>query len=198
MEEAGRIRRGYFVEGLGAAQFALPGAVDRLRALREPSQSDGARAPLAYLLAAADPANPYGGAIAWPRRGKSDRRPLQRAAGAYVVIVDGAAVLYLERGGHSLQTLPASEDAAVAASALAALGNLVEGARLRELVLTRVDGEPVSASPWRPRLEQAGFVPGYRGHVLRPAARRVVAGGRGLAPETAVADNYWRRGGGRG
>ena len=104
MEEAGRIRRGYFVDGLGAAQFALAGAIDRLRAVREPAEP---RAPAAvHLLAAADPANPYGAAIPWPRRGDDDRRPCQRAAGAYVVLVDGVRALYLERGGATLQTLP--------------------------------------------------------------------------------------------
>jgi ATP-dependent helicase Lhr and Lhr-like helicase len=198
MEEAGRIRRGYFVEGLGAAQFALPGAVDRLRAMREPSRMGSSEGLTAHLLAATDPANPYGAAIAWPRRGDADRRPLPRAAGAYVVLVDGAAVIYVERGGHSLQTLPASDDAAVATVALAALRHLVEGGRFRELALTRVDGEPVTTSPWKARLEGAGFAPGYRGHVLRPAARRVVAAARGPRPGTATADDYWRRGPGRG
>jgi ATP-dependent Lhr-like helicase len=178
MEESGRIRRGYFVDGLGAAQFALPGAVDRLRSMRE-SAGDRAGTPAVYLLAAADPANPYGAALAWPRRGESDRRPLQRAAGAYVALVDGAAALYLERGGHSLQTLPAADDPVVAGAALAALRDLVESGRFRELVLTRIDGEPVATSAWLPRLEEAGFVAGYRGHVLRPVARRVMAGGRG-------------------
>jgi ATP-dependent Lhr-like helicase len=178
MEESGRIRRGYFVDGLGAAQFALPGAVDRLRSMRD-STADRAGAPAVYLLAAADPANPYGAALAWPRRGESDRRPLQRAAGAYVALVDGAAALYLERGGHSLQTLPSADDPAVADAALAALRDLVESGRFRELVLTRIDGEPVATSAWRPRLEEAGFAAGYRGYVLRPVARRVTAGGRG-------------------
>ena len=93
MEEAGRIRRGYFVDGLGAAQFALPGAVDRLRAMRDqPGELAGDRGRIVQLLAAADPANPYGAALAWPRRGDGDRRPFQRAAGAYVALVDGAAV----------------------------------------------------------------------------------------------------------
>src|SRR5207249_10478242 len=119
MEEAGRARRGYFVAGLGAAQFALPGAVDRLRADREPSD-----APCAVLLAAADPAQPYGAALAWPRR-DDERSPVQRAAGAYVVLVDGFGVLYLERGGRSLVTLPAGDDPEVAAAALAALAQLV-------------------------------------------------------------------------
>ncbi len=127
MEESGRIRRGYFVEGLGAAQFALPGAVDRMRAMREgaagtgrgAAESEGGAA--VQLLAAADPANPYGAALSWPRRDESDRRPLQRAAGAYVALVDGAATVYLERGGHSLQMLPAAEDGAIAERGLAAL-----------------------------------------------------------------------------
>ncbi len=90
MEDAGRIRRGYFVDGLGAAQFALAGALDRLRAVREPAEPTATGA--VHLLAASDPANPYGAALPWPRRGETDRRPLQRAAGAYVVLVDGIAV----------------------------------------------------------------------------------------------------------
>jgi ATP-dependent helicase Lhr and Lhr-like helicase len=216
MEESGRIRRGYFVEGLGAAQFALPGAVDRLRAMREPGSSEAATGPAwagatwpgatngatasstagatAYLLAAADPANPYGAALAWPRRGEDDRRPLQRAAGAYVAIVDGAAAVYLERGGHSLQALAPADDPAVAAAALAAFRDLVEGGRVRELVISRVDGEPVAASRWRPALEAAGFVPGYRGHVLRPGNRNVVSAARGLGPDDAAAEGLYRGG----
>jgi ATP-dependent Lhr-like helicase len=204
MEESGRVRRGYFVEGLGAAQFALPGAVDRMRAMREPAsgpegggEGEGGGSTI-HLLAAADPANPYGAALSWPRRDESDRRPLQRAAGAYVALVDGAAALYLERGGHSLQMLPAAEDVGVAGAALEALRRVVDDGRVRELVISRVDGEAVATSRWRGALEAAGFAAGYRGFVLRPATRRVVAAGRGLAPETAEAENYWRRGPGRG
>jgi ATP-dependent Lhr-like helicase len=187
MEESGRIRRGYFVDGLGAAQFALPGAVDRLRAQREvdaaraagsPVTGGPAQIPVVYVLAATDPANPYGAAIPWPRRDAADRRPLPRAAGAFVVMVDGAAAAYLERGGHSLQMLPASETAEVARVACAALRFLVGDGRLRELVVTRVDGRPVAQSPWRDCLEQAGFVAGYRGHTLRPATPSRVAGER--------------------
>jgi ATP-dependent Lhr-like helicase len=191
MEESGRIRRGYFIEGLGAAQFALPGAVDRLRAMRErPDGADGKA--IVHLLAAADPANPYGAALAWPRRGEGDRRPLQRAAGAYVVLVDGDAVLYLERGGHSLQTLPATDDGEVAGAAVAALRDLVESGRVRELVIGRVDGQPVAASGFRPVLEAGGFVAGYRGLALRPVGRRVVTAGRGLPPGTAAQDAWWQ------
>ena len=174
MEDAGRIRRGYFVDGLGAAQFALAGALDRLRAVREPTESVTAGAGVVHLLAAADPANPYGAALAWPRRGETDRRPLQRAAGAYVVLVDGVAALYLERGGATLQTLPAADDPAVAVTAARALGVLVADGRSRELVIRKVDGEDVAASRFRPTLLDAGFVGGYRGLVLR-ADRPVIA-----------------------
>jgi ATP-dependent Lhr-like helicase len=165
LEEAGRIRRGYFVAGLGAAQFALAGALDRLRAVREPASStEDARV---HLLAAADPANPYGAAVPWPRRGEADRRPLQRAAGAFVVLVDGIAAMYLDRGGTSLQTLPAFDDPAVAAAALGALHGLLADGRLRELVVSRVDGEPAGRSPWSETLVRAGFSQGYRGLVMR-------------------------------
>ena len=94
MEEAGRVRRGYFVTGLGGAQFAVPGAVDRLRAFREPASE-----PEVVALAAVDPANAYGMALPWPVKGP------QRAAGAYVLLVDGLPSLYLEKGGRSVVAL---------------------------------------------------------------------------------------------
>ena len=172
MEEAGRIRRGYFVDGLGAAQFALPGAVDRLRALRDqPGELAGEHGRVVHLLAAADPANPYGSALPWPRRSEADRRPFQRAAGAYVVLVDGAAALYVDRGGTSLQALPAADDPETLAVAMRALGDLVADGRVRELVISKVDGEPVATSPYRDALLAAGFVAGYRGYALRPRTR---------------------------
>jgi ATP-dependent Lhr-like helicase len=175
LEEAGRIRRGYFVDGLGAAQFALAGAIERLRSVREPGRDAAERT--VHLLAAADPANPYGAAIAWPRRGEDDRRPLQRAAGAYVVTIDGVATLYVDRGGGSLQVLPAGDDPDVGETAARALGALVADGRVRELVITKVDGGPAAESPFRDRLIAAGFTPGYRGLVLRPPAPRGVESG---------------------
>ena len=184
LEEAGRIRRGYFVDGLGAAQFALAGAIERLRSVR-----DAARGPdeqVVHLLAAADPANPYGAAIAWPRRGDDDRRPLQRAAGAYVVLVDGVAALYLERGGGSIQVLPAADDRDVGAAAARVLQALVDDGRIRELLITKVDGEPVSGSPFREQLVAAGFVAGYRGLVLRRAGRTADLGGEGSWSRSAA------------
>jgi ATP-dependent Lhr-like helicase len=155
MEEAGKIRRGYFVEGLGAAQFALPGAVDRLRAER--TSQDG---PTIHLLAAADPANAYGASLPWPKA-----RRLQRVSGAYVVLVDGEPALYVERGGKGLTTLPGFESAAT--HALGALRRLAENSSRRELVLDHVDGESALNSPLRPLLEQAGFAREYLGLTLR-------------------------------
>jgi ATP-dependent Lhr-like helicase len=122
---------------------------------------------LVHLLAATDPAQPYGAALPWPRRGEDDRRPLQRAAGAYAVLIDGVAAAYLERGGASLQLLPAADDPEVLRLVVTALRNLVADGRVRELVIKRVDGEPVSTSVRREDLLTAGFVPGYRGVTLR-------------------------------
>jgi ATP-dependent helicase Lhr and Lhr-like helicase len=165
MEESGRARRGYFVAGLGAAQFALPGAVDRLRAARD-DEADGVR-----ILAVTDPAQPYGAALPWPRAHGHERLPLQRAAGAYVVLVDGQAVLYLERGGRSLVSLPSAADAERRSRAVAALPSLVaSGGPMRELRIERVDRGPVAESPLAEDLREAGFRPSYRGYMLRRAA----------------------------
>jgi ATP-dependent Lhr-like helicase len=168
MEEAGRVRRGYFVDGLGAAQFAMPGAVDRLRAERESDAESGARV---VLLAAADPAQPYGATLPWPRDEAADRLPLQRAAGAYVVLVDGEAALYVERGGRGLLTLPAFADDEVAQASLAALPRLLAPAGpMRELRIDRVDRVPPAESAIAERLRGLGFRPTYRSWLLRPAS----------------------------
>jgi len=148
MEESGRVRRGYFVAGLGGAQFALAGAVDRLRAAK-PDDEAGLQA---LVLAATDPANPYGVALPWPVKGP------QRAAGAYVVLLDGIPSLYLERGGRTVVTLR-DYDGAWEAAAVEALGSLVSGGRLRRLALERFDDELA------PVLRSAGFVPSPRGLV---------------------------------
>src|SRR5437868_6317744 len=144
MEESGRIRRGYFVEGLGGSQFALPGAVDRLRALRE--EGGGIVA-----LAATDPANAYGTLLAWP---ESDGR-MSRAAGAYCVLDDGRLVLFLERGGRSLLTT-----GAVQLAHLQALIAIATGAGRVEL--QKVDGVAVMDSPLRAALREAGFSATHR------------------------------------
>jgi ATP-dependent Lhr-like helicase len=156
MEEAGHVRRGYFVAGLGAAQFADPGAVDRLRSYRaaDDEREDGGT----VVLAAADPAQPYGAALPWP---ESDGRPA-RQAGAYVVLGDGAPAAYLERGARSLVTFGAEPGAWVDAVA-----SLVKDGRLRRIELSRIDGRDASEHPAAGDLRDAGFVDGYRGLTLR-------------------------------
>jgi ATP-dependent helicase Lhr and Lhr-like helicase len=162
LEEAGRVRRGYVVAGLGAAQFAAAGAIDRLRSYRDPSPVRGDEAgSTAVLLAATDPAQPYGGALAWPA---STGRPA-RAAGAFVLLVDGMPAVYVERGGRSLVTF---DHPVPAERWLPALRDLVASGRLRKLEVVKVDGTAVhDADGWPARLEGAGFTAGFRGFTLR-------------------------------
>ena len=122
----------------------------------------------AMLLAAADPANPYGAALAWPRDEGRHGRSASRAAGAYVVLHDGELVLYLERGGRSLLTFAPFDDAAVAGVAVEALRTLVSDRRVRRLQIERIDGQAAETSPHRGRLDGLGFRRSYRGLVLAP------------------------------
>ncbi|MDQ3451538.1 MAG: hypothetical protein M3493_02360, partial [Actinomycetota bacterium] len=165
MEESGRCRRGYFVEGLGGAQFALPGAVDRLRAVRETGLDAEAAVPL--VVAATDPANPYGAALPWPESSDSVRHRPRRAAGAQVVLADGRLVLYVERGGRSL--LSFVEEPEILATAATALAARVTAGRIGALQLQRVDGDAPMAQPVLDHLRAAGFADHPRGLVLRPA-----------------------------
>lgn len=162
MEEAGRVRRGYFVDGLGAAQFALPSAPDRLRAEREPPES-----PSAVALSAVDPAQPYGATLAWPREEDGARKAFQRVAGARLYMVDGRPVLYLDRGHRGLLTFPAVADEALARLAVGCLASdsVVLGGR--GLSIERVDGNPVLESPLAGLLREAGFAQGFRGLTRR-------------------------------
>ncbi len=169
MEERGRVRRGYFVEGLGGAQFAVAGAVDRLRAMRRQPGASHSEDARAVLLAASDPANPYGAALAWPRPDDQRRRSPSRSAGAYVVLFDGDLVLYLERGARSLQTFAPFEDDTVATAAVGALAGLLADGRLKRLQLERVDGVAIGDSEHRERLTGLGFRQAYKGYVLGPA-----------------------------
>ena len=165
-EDAGRVRRGYFVERLGAAQFAAVGAVDRLRSFSRPLDDPAVGAAL--VLAACDPANPYGGALGWPTRTEeSAGHQPGRKAGALVVLVGGDLVLYVERGGRTL--LSWSEDAAVLGSAAQALAGAVHAGTLGTLRVGKVDGEAVlgSSHPLTDALERAGFRLTPRGLVLR-------------------------------
>jgi ATP-dependent helicase Lhr and Lhr-like helicase len=166
-EESGRARRGYFVDGLGAAQFALPGAVDRLRAQARPD--DVREAVPTLVLAATDPANPYGAALPWPQAPapESGGRGHQaaRKAGALVVMVDGACTLYVERGGRTL--LSFTDDVTILQPAADALALAVRDGALGKLAVERADGAPIVASPLGDALESAGFRPTPRGLRLR-------------------------------
>jgi ATP-dependent helicase Lhr and Lhr-like helicase len=160
LETLGVCRRGYFVEGLGGAQFALPGAVERLRELRP--REDEEKEPL--VLAAADPAQPYGAALPWPKR--ADGRAA-RVAGAHVVLLGGEAALFVERGGRSLVPLRDPEEEWLR-TALTALVEHVKQGGAKRLAVERFDGEPVAETPIYPLLLEAGFLAGPRRAVLRP------------------------------
>jgi len=180
LEDAGQCRRGYFVEGLGAAQFALPGAVDRMRAMADAAQAAAGPsdpwqvnptlsqpAKRVIVLAAADPANAYGAALPWPERpGETagGHRP-GRKAGALVVLADGELVLYVERGGKTL--LSWTSDPALLDPAAAALATAVRAGALGRLTVERADGAGVYDSPLARALEAAGFRPTPKGLRLR-------------------------------
>jgi ATP-dependent helicase Lhr and Lhr-like helicase len=152
LEEGGRVRRGYFVAGMGGAQFAVPGAVDRLRALREPPKE-----PEVIALAAVDPANAFGHALPWPVKGP------QRAAGAYVLLVDGMPSLYLEKGGRSLVALRPFDgewETPVVRALTSMVGTDEERSRtirFKQLIVETMPDELV------PILKAHGFVPTPKG-----------------------------------
>jgi ATP-dependent Lhr-like helicase len=155
LETLGVCRRGYFVEGLGGAQFALPGAVERLR--EHPEE------PPPLVIAAADPAQPYGAALPWPKRAGARAA---RVAGAYVVLLGGSPALYVERGGRSLVPLR-DPDPEWLRPALEAIVDHVRMRGQKRLAVERFDGEPVGESEIMPLLLEAGFLAGPRRAVLR-------------------------------
>ena len=161
LEQAGHCRRGYLIEKLGAAQFATSATIDRLRSfsgLPDP-------APLqAVVLAATDPANPYGAALPWPTIEGIKHRP-GRKAGGLVVLVDGALVLYLERGGRT--ALVFADDEERIAVACAELARTARARRLETLTVEQANGEFVYTAPIGRALRAAGFVESPRGLTLR-------------------------------
>jgi ATP-dependent helicase Lhr and Lhr-like helicase len=187
MEETGQCRRGYFVEGLGAAQFALPGAVDRMRAMAGDLIAGGAgdgsrdgrgngggrgaadsdRRGRTVVLAAADPAQPYGAALPWPSRPEetaTSHRP-GRKAGAVVVLFAGDLALYVERGGKTL--LSWTDDPEVLAPCAHALATAVRDGALGRMTVEKADGGAVHDSPLAAALSAAGFRATPRGLRLR-------------------------------
>jgi ATP-dependent Lhr-like helicase len=172
-EDSGRCRRGYFVEGLGAAQFGTAGAIDRLRTFAEPPPD---AKPVAVTLAATDPANPFGAALPWPDRAaaaevdspaSTGHRP-GRKAGALVVLIDGELTLYVERGGRTLLTF--SDDPDHLGPAATALADAVRRGELGRLTVERADGEQLlgaGSTPLREALQAAGFVATPKGLRIR-------------------------------
>ena len=165
LEEAGRCRRGYFVAGLGAAQFGTAGAVDRLRA-STPEERPG-QEPMALALAATDSANPFGAALPWPDSGGGHRPG--RKAGAMVVLVEGSLAIYVERGGRTILTFGAPDRFEVAFGALA---TAVRAGALGKLSVETADGEALLGNgprevALRAAMEAAGFVANPRGLRLR-------------------------------
>jgi ATP-dependent Lhr-like helicase len=177
MEESGKIRRGYFVAGLGATQFALPGALDLLRSLREPQIEESA--PEVVVLSATDPASPYGAAIKWSafasdeasaRQAEVSRGPT-RTVGATVVLVNGALGAYLARGDRMLLTFLPEAEPQRSRTAQAIARALRERSRMpvgeeqapRGMLIEEIDGVPPSAHPMAPYLAKAGFISGAMG-----------------------------------
>jgi len=161
MEEAGRIRRGYFVAGLGATQFASAGAIDLLRSLRlEPE------APETVMLAATDAANPYGAIVKWPESPWT----LSRSVGAQVILVNGLMACYISRGEKQLYVfLPEDEPlrSTVARAVAEALADIVQSGRRRALLLAEINDAPAARSPLAPFLTEAGFVSTAMGYQMR-------------------------------
>lgn len=167
-EDNGQARRGYVVEGLGAAQFAMDGAVDRLRAAstardrREPGL-----APTALVLAAADPANAYGAALPWPEPPDGAGHKPGRKAGSLVVLVDGELALYMERGGKTLLAWPTDPEDPALRAAAAALAAAARAGALGTVTVERTNGVSALTSPLGRTLEAAGFLATPRGLRLR-------------------------------
>jgi ATP-dependent Lhr-like helicase len=155
LETLGTARRGYFVEGLGGAQFALPAAIERLRTMRTDEPAGG------LVLAATDPANPYGATLPWPKRGDDSGRRPARVPGAYVVTIDAEPSLYVERGGKGLVPLREAEPGWLQ-PALEALAEAVRRGRVPRLGIERFDGEPVVGTPAGELLVELGFRQGPR------------------------------------
>lgn len=158
MEDTGKVRRGHFVEGLSGAQFATPGAVDRLRACR----SVAGEASL-VVLSAVDPANPFGWLLPWPVEG--DQKPPRRVAGATVVLLGGELVLYLERSGRHLITF-GEMDVDILERAVGALKSVAARKRGRMLRVELINGQASRTAPQAEILRNAGFTSDPGGLIL--------------------------------
>ncbi|WP_329062740.1 ATP-dependent helicase [Streptomyces sp. NBC_01429] len=168
-EDSGQARRGYVVEGLGAAQFAMDGAVDRLRAAATArDRAPSSPTPHAVVLAAADPANAYGAALPWPEAPNGAGHKPGRKAGSLVVLVDGELTLYMERGGKTLLAWPTDPEDPALRAATEALAGAARAGALGTVTVERANGVPALTAPLGRALEAAGFHATPRGLRLRP------------------------------
>ncbi|ALG84245.1 ATP-dependent helicase [Gordonia phthalatica] len=166
-EDNGQVRRGYYIDGLGGAQFAAGHTVDLLRETVVPTREQRSEA---VVLATTDPANPYGAALDWPARSvESGHRP-GRKPGAVVVLVAGHAVVFVERGGKTVLTFTDDTDALEAAAD--ALFQAVSAGRIPRIHIDQVDGEPVRRTPLGEQLVAAGFATTPRGLRMNYDPRR--------------------------
>jgi ATP-dependent Lhr-like helicase len=196
LEDAGRIRRGYFVSGVGATQFALPAALELLRSFKDaPDETE------TVVLAATDPANPYGTMLKWPADAGSDvagGRAPTRSVGSIVILVNGSLAAYIGRGGRQLSTyLPEDEPArGIVGRALAE--RLVRMARIEEgrggLLISEISGVPAAEHPFAPFLIDAGFHPSPMGFQMRAAAGSKAMALAGDAAASGGASRPFRRG----
>ena len=165
LEDAGRIRRGYFAGGVGATQFALPAALDLLRSLRElPDEAE------VVALAATDPANPYGTILQWPQSGESEARRTTRSVGSMVILVNGLLGAYISRGARQLQVFLPEDEPVRSTVARGVAARLAALARQGAMLIEEVSGIPAAEHPIAPFLSAAGFTPSAMGYMMRRAA----------------------------
>ncbi len=168
MEEMGKLRRGHFVEGYSGAQFAYAGAVDRLRAARHFGDE-----PVVRVLAAGDPAQPFGALVPWPTP-RSERARPRRSAGARVVLVDGELILFLDGSGRRVWSFPAADESRgdeILTRAVRALHRLFDDRTRRALRIEEIDAEPAARSALADPFTRAGFRPSYKGLELDRSTR---------------------------
>jgi ATP-dependent Lhr-like helicase len=192
MEDAGRVRRGYFISGLGAAQFAMPAALDLLRSLR-----DTPEAFKAVVVSATDPASPYGSLVKWPAPAWTEAaendggRGPTRTAGALVILVDGYAGAYLRRGERELLLLMPSAEPTRSHATHAVARALVQLSASREegrrgMLLADIDGLPASAHPAARIFVKEGFLATAMGLQLKPPRPSAAASDEDADAQTPV------------
>ena len=176
LEDAGRIRRGYFVSGVGATQFALPAALDLMRSLREPPDE-----PELVVLAASDPANPYGTMLKWPGRDnqsseigalhvsapQTETRGPTRTVGAQLVLINGTLAAYLSRGARQILVYLPEEEPQRSTIGRPLAAHLITMARTEGFLIGEINGVDAAAHPFAPYLVEAGFIPSARGYMVR-------------------------------